>query len=150
MYENLIIDWTKFNFRVYEFVSKDIYNKFGELSIRFIDFRLILIAQELRKRLGKSVKINDWYWKGQYQYSGFRERSCKEGSDNSSHRRGMGMDVKIEGMTGEQIRLHIRDNWKVYKALGLTGVEKDTSTWCHITTENFNVNYLVEIPVPKT
>ena len=149
MYKNQIIDWSKFNFKIYEFVSKNIYTQYKESSIRFIDFRLILIAQELRNRTGKQVTINNWFWNGQYKYSGYRERSCTEGSENSSHRRGTGIDVKIKDMTGEQIRQHIKDNWKIYKELGVTGIEKDTSTWCHITTENWNVDYLVEIPVPK-
>ena len=122
------------NFRLEEFIDPDTFGRFGELSIWFIDPRLVTLAQFMRERLGKPCTINNWHGGGQYNYSGFRPPDCPIGATLSQHRFGRAMDLKVSGMTADEVRDDIIGNFDIYRKVGLTTIEDGdyAPTWCHI------------------
>ena len=135
------------NFYLQEFVSPDIYKKYGDSSIWFIDQRLIIVVQILRNRIGMPLTINNWP-DGNYKHSGFREPSCPTGAELSQHRFGRASDLKILGKENngaDIIRDEIKSNWNnVYKEPGLTTIEHEAyaSVWAHIDIRYTGWDYL--------
>jgi|TARA_R110002020_G_scaffold113252_4_gene260557 hypothetical protein len=122
------------NFTLQEFIDPNTYAKYGDSSIWFIDPRIVNLAQFTRERLGKPCTINNWSNGGQYSYSGFRPPECTIGAKLSQHRFGRGIDLKVSGMTADEVREDIITNFDVYKKVGLTTIEDGAyaPTWCHI------------------
>ena len=123
------------NFYLQEFVDPGTYGKFGDSSIWFIDPRIITLAQFIRERLGKPCTINNWNAGGQYQYSGFRPPGCTIGAAYSQHRFGRAIDLKVKGMSADEVREDIINSWEIYrKSTALTTIEDGAfaPTWCHM------------------
>ena len=133
------------NFRIQEFVPRIEYTQHGEDSINLIDHRLIVIAQWLRDKTGKSITINDWYKGGSFQNRGYRPADSSVGAPKSMHKKGMALDMNIGNMTGDEMRQLVRDNWEELKALGVRRIELGTS-WLHIDLKETGVDHLVEVP----
>lgn len=132
------------NFNLKEFIDPYTYGKFGDSSIWFIDNRIITLAQFIRERLNKPCTINNWSNGGQYQYSGFRPPQCTVGAKLSQHRFGRGIDIKVNGLTPDELREDIITNFDVYKKIGLTTIEDGefAPTWCHIDIRETNMEEL--------
>ena len=122
------------NFRLEEFIDPDTFKKYGEQSIWFIDVRIVTLAQFIRERIGKPCTVNNWHSGGSYQYSGFRPPTCSIGAKLSQHRFGRGIDLKVKGMTADELRQDIENNYSIYRKVGLTTIEDVAyaPTWCHI------------------
>jgi len=125
------------DFNIKEFVSKATWKKHGRKSIRFIDPKIIAIAQLLRDLTIAPVTINNWSFQvnsHNYQYSGYRAPDVKIGAKESQHRFGRAIDVKVEGMkiadVYEMVLAHISE----FKKAGLTTIEdiSHTPTWLHL------------------
>jgi len=144
----LILDTT---FHIEEFVPKETFEKWGEKSIWFINPNIVLFSQWLKTTLDDvSVVINDWKWGGSYNYSGYRPPDCAIGAKESSHRRGIAVDIKIKGYHPERIRDLIRQNFQMLnERFGVTGYEVGTDTWVHVDFRWTNIDKLYEIPIPK-
>lgn len=139
------------NFKLQEFVPREIYERFGSKSTMFINPLIPTLAQFLRDRFNKSVTINNWsYWReGMYLYnnSGFRVPDCEDGAGLSRHKLGLCIDTKVNGVAASEVQADIKDNYKsIYKPLGLTAIELDTKTWTHLSTEWTNQDDLKLIP----
>ena len=134
------------DFYLTEFVPKEIHDTFKDKSIWFIDPKIPIICQKLRDIIGKPITINNWHDGGTYNYSGFRTRSCNVGAENSQHRHGRAADLHIAGITPEEVRQLIRDNFSELNKLGLTTIEKNTDTWTHVDVRCTNMNTLLEVP----
>lgn len=133
------------NFLLQEFVPPQVFDVYGERSIWFLDQRLITLAQALRDDLGRPVIINNWHSKGRYKESGFRMPHTPTGGALSQHKFGRAVDIKVAGMVPEKVRQHLRDNFEIYHAFGLTTIEKDTTTWTHLDLRWTGLNELYEV-----
>lgn len=125
-------------FRIYELVPRSIYDRFPpDLLWKLFDDRLLLTADRIRIRYNRIVYINDWYWGGIFEESGFRHFDSNTGAKLSDHKFGRALDLKVEGMSHEEIRQDIRlkPNIKAFKYI--TAVELGVS-WLHIATANWN------------
>ncbi len=122
------------NFVIQEFVPKEIYAKFGEASLQFIDKRIVDVVQLLRDLTGKAVTVNNWHTGGKYNESGYRTPMTKTGAKYSQHKRGCAADVKVAGMTPKEVVALILKNEKTFMDLGLTTIENTdaTPTWTHL------------------
>ena len=49
-------------FKIYEFVSPEVYKIFGDKAWQFIDPRLVETMNFLREVFGRPITINDWWW----------------------------------------------------------------------------------------
>ena len=82
-----------------------------------------------------------------YNYSGYRQSSCPVGAENSAHKRGMAIDIKISNYSSQKVQELIQKDYKDYfQQLGVTGMELNTDGWTHVACENFNQEDLVLIP----
>ncbi len=119
-------------FKVQEFVPKEIYDKYGEGSIRFINPAIVVIANLVRERMGVPITING----AGFDESGFRVPETKTGARLSSHKRGCAIDVRGK-FEPKKLYDDILANYGVYRAAGLTTVEDiaHTPTWVHLSCE---------------
>jgi len=131
------------NFRYEEFFSEDYFKKWKDTFywlINVIDPKLPHLAQFIRNRYGKAVTINNWQWRSKndypYDYSGFREEQCTEGSKVSRHRLGKCIDIKVSNMAAQEIQHDVKKNFDDFYKFGLTALEEDTPTWTHLSVEN--------------
>lgn len=137
------------HFVIQEFVPKEIYDRFGDKSIWFIDPIIIRVAQFFRDRYNVSIIINDWHMGGKRTLSGFRPPSTKLGAGLSQHRFGRAIDLKWKGLDPETIRKDIKENQKEFLAVGLTTVEKGTDSWIHCDCRNTGMNEIYFVPYWK-
>ena len=121
------------NFIIQEFVPKEIYEKFGERSIQFVDPKIIQVVQTLRELLGKSITVNNWHSGGQYNESGFRTPNTSTGAGLSQHKFGRAADIKVDGMTSKEVYDFIIKHKAFLMPKGLTTLENinATPTWVH-------------------
>lgn len=96
------------NFILQELVSKAIYEKYGERAWQFLDVRMLKNLQWLRENIG-SMTVNNWYWGGNRQYSGFD--ACEYRKDGTSqHNHGRACDSISKYMTAQQVRDFVKEN----------------------------------------
>ena len=134
------------SFELSEFVPPELYQLGEDFAIRFTDTRLVALAQFIKDRFNRRTIINDWIWGGQYKFSGFRTQSSPDWKPLSPHSRGLAIDIKVDGLTPDTLRQDIRDNYGLYRQLGLMIIEKDTPTWVHLSVERTNTDQLMEVP----
>lgn len=127
------------HFELIEFIDPVTYSNFADNSIWFIDQRLINVAEAFRVIVNKPVIINDWHIHGKYKESGLRTFNTTTGSKYSQHRYGRAADLKVKGMTGQQLFNVAKANWDMLKEFGLTTVENPqaTPTWLHCDTRQW-------------
>jgi len=124
---------TKF-FNLHEFVSRNVYDGFELKASMFLDPKLFVIADYMRARFG-SVKINDWFWGGKFEYSGLRPiEDCPVGATYSQHKYGRAIDLKFKDVDLLEVRQDLAEFKDTYRLLGITTVENGTPSWLHIDT----------------
>lgn len=133
------------NFYITEFVPQDVFVKFQEKSIWFIDRRIILLAEFIRSRFGKPLIINNWSSGGKYQYRGFRPRSSNIGAEFSQHRMGRAVDFNVMTKEAGEVSEEIIKNFIIYKKAGLTTIEDPlfTINWTHVDIRDTNSDELL-------
>lgn len=137
------------NFILQEFMPKDIYSKYKNRCIWFIDPSIITIAQMIRSRFAKPMIINNWHTRkeGGFQFRGFRDPLCTIGAALSQHRFGRGLDFNVIGISSEEIYKDIIDNEFDYMAYGVTTVEsiEHTPNWIHVDIRQQNKDQIVVV-----
>lgn len=141
-----------------EFVDPFTYFNENDNGLSKIDIRLFHIADMLRDKLGKPLRINNWWhlykqleekgWSedkiiktilaSDYsKWSGYRSNKCTIGAKASAHRKGKAIDPK-----GDEKELFeiVEKNAKEFYALGLRRLEDISITkgWLHIDTMELN------------
>ena len=134
------------NFELQELVDPVTFTLLGERSIWLIDIRIISLAQFFRDYFGTRVTINNWHTEGPYKESGTRSFLSKTGAVFSQHKYGRAIDMKFTALDPEAVRREVRDNWPLFRAAGLTTIEKDTPTWVHADCRHTGLETLYEVP----
>ena len=106
----------------------------NETDISKIDPKLIVIAQWIREQIGKSVTINNYATGGQYKESGLRDINTKTGAKKSAHKEGKAIDIKVKGMTAQEVYTWCLVNSDKLYELGVREIEsiKHTPSWVHL------------------
>lgn len=128
------------NFSLDELVDKPTYDAFGAGALRFIDMRIVSVAQRIRQIVGRSVTINNWWHGGPYSLSGLRPFDAAIGAKFSQHKFGRALDLKVAGMSSAEMAHLVQNNWAPLSTLGLTTIEDPAFTvstrgghdWLHI------------------
>ena len=123
------------NFYLQEFIDPDTYKRFGSSSIWFIDKKIINLAQFIRERLGKPCTVNNWHSGSNRKHAGFDPPGgWRKATSLSQHRFGRAMDLKVKDVTADELREELKNNYSIYKRLGLGAIEDGAfaPTWCHI------------------
>ena len=105
-------------FELHELVCPHVYRVWGEKAWMYLDEKGLITIDWLRRTIGKSMTINDWYEGGTFDQRGLRCILCdivKEKSDKgelyvSAHLLGKGYDADIKGLTAEEVRLWLSKN----------------------------------------
>lgn len=120
-------------FDIREFVPKQIWTKFGDKSIWFVDERTIAIALAYREHFGVPIIINNWHTGGEYMYRGYRPPRVNLGAEYSQHKFGRAFDCSTSSISASDMLKEVQANWTKFKALGLTTIEnpKFTPGWLH-------------------
>lgn len=127
------------HFNIKEFVSENVYKKYGEFAWTFIDERLIITMDALRENLGRPIIINS-YGRGLHQ-RGLRANKdkmvlSKKDYYISQHCLGKASDFNVVGMKIIDVYNHILNNLDKYPYITrIENVEK-TPTWIHIDVAN--------------
>ena len=128
-------------FYIDEYISPEMYQKWGSTSIWWIRPELIAVDLFIRKRHGVPMIMNNWAIGGANKSSGFRYPVALIGAGDSFHKFGVASDntwwlgdplpqkeeYKRQYAMSEKVRNDIKENWKeLYKPLGLTTIEANT------------------------
>jgi hypothetical protein len=124
------------HFRIEEFVPPTIYKVWGAGSIKFLDPRIVILADAYRDFFDASVLINNWVFnpKGTvYKERGYRTPTSKTGASSSQHKFGRAFDCNVKGLTPREVYNAVVANYEFFKQFGLTTIEdiKFTPTWLH-------------------
>ena len=105
----------------------------------FMNPVIINIAQVLRNEFG-SITINNKYWGGRFNWSGYRTRTSGVGAKFSQHKFGRALDLKFKDATPIEVQNYIIENEEMFYKLGLRRLEDAniTKTWLHIDTMSAN------------
>ena len=121
------------NFRLWELVPKEIYDRRGAQAIECMDFRIVAAVDDLRDNLRKEgydngFIINSWKSGGAKTQSGLRVYGQKEFSPTSQHSFGRAVDFTTKTPI-KAIHKHILANLDKYPHIRF--IEVDIS-WCHV------------------
>lgn len=139
------------HFHIYELVDPVTHRYFGERSWMFFNPRALRMIDGIWEFFNDYrgcktvVKINDWYWGGQYQWSGLRTLDCSIGGDLSQHRLANAADCKIEGVPAEEARRVILADQDHKDLQYITCIEADVD-WLHIDSRNIKDRIRIVYP----
>ncbi len=105
-------------FTITELVCPHVYNKFGGLAFLFLDERIVITIDTIRRLINKPITVNTWADGGEFSQRGLRCNLCSLVKDKtlanqlymSAHVLGMAMDFDVENMTADDTRLWIALN----------------------------------------
>jgi len=111
---------------------------FGENSLQHFNQIALQGLDDLREYLGGKLIVNNWFWNGVYQWSGFRPKTCEIGATYSQHRLGNAFDIKPAGMLPGELYRKILDSQDHEKLKNITSLEdiEFTPTWVHVDFRN--------------
>lgn len=130
------------NFKIEELVDKQTFEQFGDKAWWFIDQKALHTLEAMHQAFG-TLTINDWFWGGGYNNSGFRHPKCTVGAQLSQHRFGRGFDVKSKNFTAEQMQTFILANPERFPYITTMENAKHTKTWLHFDVRLRSENYIV-------
>ena len=121
-------------FALHELVPPEIYDKCGTRAWQLLDDRLLYTQDRLRNRFGK-MKVNDYFWGGEREWSGLRTPDSPFYSRTSQHSFGRATDNLFSGIEAEEVRaiiLRERNNkdWRF-----ISSIELGTD-WLHYDVRN--------------
>lgn len=142
------------DFYLWEFVPPDIYEKYGENSMWFLDPKIIKAAQFTRDFFKRPIYINTWKLGSVnghiYKDSGFRTPETVVNNTSmaslSQHVFGRAVDLKITNIPAPEVQEEIKAGWRQFKEAGITAIELGTETWTHLDVRSTNMEPLLEIP----
>lgn len=122
------------NFVTEEFVPKHIYERYGDISLSiFMDTRIIITADQIRKYFNRKMYINNYFFGGIRNFSGYRDNRSYVYNESSAHSFGRAIDFIISDLTADEIREEIIKKHKKFPFI--SRMELGTS-WIHVDCQN--------------
>ncbi len=99
------------HFELHELLSPVIHGKVKHrrAAWQIFDVYCLVTNDRLRERYGP-ITINNWFWDGEFRFSGFRPENCPEGASLSVHKRGAAFDLKFRDVTADEVRTDLKDS----------------------------------------
>lgn len=127
------------NFDGFEVLPRELYYKFGDQAMRYLNPKIIIILQIIRDFYNVKVSVNEW------KTGGIDGRTIRLVSDKcfnefSDHTYGNAVDFSVEGKTGSEVFHDVLFDVKLntlLKEAGVTATEKDRKTWVHLSVADF-------------
>lgn len=106
------------NFHLTELVCEHVYKKFRDTAWMFLDEKIVIQLDTIRRLLNKPITVNTWWDMGSFSQRGLRCNLCSLVKDKtlagelymSAHNLGMAVDFDVQGMTADDVRLWIAVN----------------------------------------
>lgn len=119
-------------FKVYELVSKEIYDKMGDDALTLFNHKILTALDDLREYMQAPCTCNNWHEGGQFQHRGYRtpEEASALGAPNSEHAKGEAFDVDFKGWTADMVRRKILTDMDNPLLANITRIEAGVS-WLH-------------------
>ena len=92
---------------MHELLPPDLYRAYNKRGIFFFDINALVTLDALRDRYGYCT-VNNWFWGGDFKWSGFRPWDCPEGARLSQHKFGRAFDCKFRNVTADEVREDMR------------------------------------------
>jgi hypothetical protein len=127
-------------FKTEEYVDPATFSKIGRSAIGLIDVRILWTMDKIKEFFGNNtVIINNWLWKGNRKFCGYRPYNCNVGAAFSQHKFGRAVDFLITSMDATIIRKEILSNQNNEAFQYITAMEdfRDMD-WVHIDVRNFD------------
>lgn len=121
------------HFAIHELVPPEVFNDRGKKAWQLLDARALITLDQLREVYGKIV-VNDWYWNGDFKWSGLRTPDWEHYSPYSQHNFGRAFDCKFKKHNPEIVRQEILQHQDRFPYL--MSLELDTPTWLHFDVRN--------------
>ena len=129
-------------FNIQEFVSKKVYDKYGEKAWQFMCPRLLHSILIIRILIDKPITINNWSYGGKFSERGLRSNlstifmsKFKKGTMYlSGHVLGKAIDFDVAGMTATEVRRWIETNKEAlpYKIRLEDNMNGKQISWVHL------------------
>ena len=145
-----VITKLKNYFSIKELVSKQVYDKYGELAWSFFSIEILETLLVLREDIFKCpIIINNWHIGGSFQQRGLRsnkEPMVIEKTELycSSHCLGQGFDFHTNKHSANTMRNIIRRNSHLLPHPIRLEDDKSAPTWCHIDVCNTTEEKIIE------
>ncbi len=133
-------------FKIQEFVSKKVYDKYRDDAWMFICPLLLHNLLVIRETLGKPITINNWHNGGKFSQRGLRSNlsaifmsKFKRGRMYlSPHVMGKAVDFDVKGMGAEEVRMWLKANHKIlpYKIRLEHKMNGKNINWVHLDVFN--------------
>ena len=95
------------HFIIQELVSPGTYHDRGELSWELFDDRMLRLIDRIKEKFHKgTMTINNWYWGGDREWSGFRTPDSPYFSQYSQHN-GRAFDAVFSEYSADYVRTYI-------------------------------------------
>ena len=120
-------------FKPYELVDPNLYGLLGDQVIKLFDHSALQSLDWLRERYGRTT-VNNWFWNGSREWSGFRTIESPYYSPTSQHSFGKASDCLFMHVSAEEVREDLR---KMKTHPFITRVENNVS-WLHFDTKVVN------------
>ena len=133
------------HWRIFELVDRETYRRFGERAWMFFDKESLLMIDGIREYFDAPMIINDWYWFGNYEWSGLRTIGYMGGSEWSFHRLAKGFDIKCKYLSAENMRTEILANQN-HKLLKRINRMEAGRPWLHV--DRANIKNRIEVFCP--
>jgi hypothetical protein len=89
----------------------------------------------IRRFFGVPITVNNWKWNGDLKFRGYRPSSCKIGTPNSYHRKGMAFDFDVKGLGVDVARGLIFEHQDDSNLILIRRIEADVN-WVHVDIGN--------------
>jgi hypothetical protein len=149
MTDEKILEEIKEYFSLEEFVSKPVFEKYGEKAWQFLSIRLLHSMLVIRKELDLSITINNWKWGGKFSQRGLRENTSQMVMSKSrlgktylsAHVLGSAVDFDVKGMKAFEVREWLVENADLlpYKIRLENEMSGKQINWVHLDTYS-NIN----------
>lgn len=122
-------------FDLHELVCPEIFEARGQRAWELLDVYALITLDQLRERFGP-MTVNDWYWGGQFKYSGLRPFTGGVGAEYSQHRFGRAFDLKPKDTTPQEMFTYIVERQDKFPHLRVLENIEATPTWLHFDVRN--------------
>jgi len=119
------------HFKIYELTDPVTYKAYGEQAWDFFTDEILMSIDGVRDFFGVSVTANDWYWRGNLQWRGYRPKWCQIGATRSQHRICNAVDCDIKGISAEHARQEIVANKDDPRLQHIMRLEGEVN-WLHL------------------
>ena len=127
-------------FPVHELVPPAYYQKYGDYAHRYLDDRLLIVLDALRKRYGP-ITVNNYQYGGDRTESGLRIPGQDYYRPTSQHSHGRAADGLLKNLTAEEVRNDLQDFGLsiLHLPAGVDSITIENKvSWLHVDVRNNN------------